>query len=78
MCVKGKHHRSQFKSNEATRAKEPLSLVHSDVCGKIHRYKVIGWSHIFLTFIDDKTHYVWVYVLKTKDEVFKYFLGWKT
>ena len=76
-CVKGKHHRSQFKSNEATRAKEPLSLVHSDVCGKIGT-KSLGGANYFLTFIDDKTHYVWVYVLKTKDEVFKYFLEWKT
>ena len=77
MCVKGKHHRSQFKSNEATRAKEPLSLVHSDVCGKIGT-KSLGGANYFLTFIDDKTHYVWIYVLKTKDEVFKYFLEWKT
>ena len=76
-CVKGKHHRSQFKSNEATRAKEPLSLVHSDVCGKIGT-KSLGGANYFLTFIDDKTHYVWVYIPKTKDEVFKYFLEWKT
>ena len=76
-CVEGKHHRSQFKSNGATRAKEPLGLVHSDVCGKIGT-RSLGGANYFLTFIDDKTHYVWVYVLKTKDEVFKYFLDWKT
>ena len=76
-CVKGKHHRSQFKSDGATPAKEPLGLVHSDVCGKIGT-KSLGGTNYFLTFIDDKTRYVWVYVLKTKDEVFKYFLEWKT
>ena len=76
-CVKGKHHRSQFKSNGATRAKEPLGLVHSDVCGKIGT-ESLGGANYFLTFIDDMTHYVWVYALKTKDEVFKYFLEWKT
>ena len=27
--------------------------------------------------MDDKTHYVWVYPLKTKDEVFERFLEWK-
>lgn len=76
-CVEGKHHRSPFKSNGVTRAKKPLGLVHSDVCGKIGT-KSLGGANYFLTFIDDKTHYVWVYVLKTKDEVFKCFLEWKT
>ena len=47
------------------------------MCGKIGT-KSLGGANYFLTFIDDKTHYVWVYVLKTKDEVFKYFLEWKT
>ena len=27
--------------------------------------------------MDDKTHYIWVYPLKTKDEVFERFLEWK-
>ena len=28
--------------------------------------------------MDDKTHYTWVYVLKTKSEVFCKFLEWKS
>ena len=31
----------------------------------------------FLTFIDDKSRYVWVYILKHKDDVFPCFLEWK-
>ena len=31
----------------------------------------------FLTFIDDATRYVWMYVLKSKDQVFEEFLEWK-
>ena len=31
----------------------------------------------FLTFIDDKTRHVWVYFLKRKSDVFKYFQEWK-
>ena len=31
-----------------------------------------------MTFIDDKTRYVWVYVLKQKKEVFTQFLEWKS
>ena len=37
----------------------------------------LGGAEYFLTFIDDKTHYVWVYVLKRKDQVFERFLEWK-
>jgi len=31
-----------------------------------------------LSFIDDKTHFTWVYFLKRKDEVFERFVEWKT
>ena len=31
----------------------------------------------FLTFVDDKTRYVWVYFLKYKDEAFQRFVEWK-
>ena len=34
-------------------------------------------AEYFLTFIDDKTRYTWVYVLKRKDQVFERFLEWK-
>ncbi len=59
-----------------TRAKEPLDLVHTDVCGKLNT-KSLGGAEYFLTFIDDRIRYVWVYFLKTKDEVFKRFQDWK-
>ena len=39
--------------------------------------KSLGEAEYFLAFIDDNTHYVWVYVLKHKDEVFGKFLEWK-
>lgn len=74
-CIEGKHHKSHFSAS-SSRAKEPLDLVHSDVCGKLNA-KSLGGAEYFLTFIDDCTHYTWVYVLKKKDEVFKYFLEWK-
>lgn len=36
-----------------------------------------GGAEYFLTFTDDKTKYTWVYILKTKDQVFDCFLQWK-
>jgi hypothetical protein len=41
------------------------------------RDKFIGGAEYFLTFIDDKIHYTWVYPIKTKDQVFDRFLEWK-
>lgn len=63
-CVGGKHHRSPFETSER-RAKEPLEIVHSDVCGKMGN-KSQGGAEYFVTFVDDHTRYVWIYPLKTK------------
>ena len=52
------------------------SWFNSDVCGKVNA-KSFGRAEYLLTFIDDKTRYAWVYMLKTKDQVFKRFLEWK-
>ena len=75
-CVVGKHHKSPFPVGGGNGAKEPLGLVHTDVCGKVNA-KSIGGAEYFLTFVDDKTRYVWVYFLRRKDEVFSRFLEWK-
>ena len=34
-CVLGKHHREMFDKVKAWRAKEPLQLIHSDICGPL-------------------------------------------
>jgi len=34
-------------------------------------------AEYFLSFIDNKTHYVWVYFLHHKDQVFEKFQEWK-
>ena len=60
-CVEGKLHKSQFPATGGKRAKQPLELVHSDVGGKIETSS-LGEGHYFLTFIDDNTRYVWMYM----------------
>ena len=64
----------KFLSETWSRAEEPLGLVHSDLCGKISSPSL---SHAEY-FIDDKTHYVWIYVVKHKHEVFEKFVEWKS
>jgi len=75
-CTEGKHHRSPFPVGGGTRAEETLDLVHTDVCGKLS-LKSGGGTEYFVTFIDDKSRYVWLYVLKNKGEVFSKFCEWK-
>ncbi|MCO5579570.1 hypothetical protein L7F22_033427 [Adiantum nelumboides] len=66
-CIYGKQTRLQSAPLNQ-KLGEPLDLVHSDLCGPMP-HKSLGGASYFLTFIDDSTHKVWVYLLKRKDEV---------
>ncbi|KAE8700517.1 hypothetical protein F3Y22_tig00110556pilonHSYRG00215 [Hibiscus syriacus] len=57
--------------------KKPLDYVHSDLWGPA-RTQTHGGGRYFLSVIDDYTRRVWVFVLKTKDEVFERFKDWLT
>lgn len=70
-CLFGKQHRVSFKKSSTRRTKK-LELVHSDLCGPMEMESV-GGNKYFLTFIDDASRKTWVYLLRTKDEVFSYF-----
>ena len=58
----GRQHRTKYPSS-SNRTNELLGLGHSDVCGKMNK-KSLGGAEYFLTFIDDKSRYVWVYCLQ--------------
>ncbi len=75
--VLGKHHREMFEKGKAWRAKEPLQLIHSDICGPL---EVPSISHAvyFLTFIDDFSRKSWVYFLKHKSDTFPKFKAFKS
>ena len=75
-CTQGKIHRNKFSNDGGKRSTQILGLIHSDVCGKLSSAS-LGGAQYFLTFIDDKTRYTWVYFLKSKEQVFDKFLEWK-
>lgn len=50
--------------------------MHSDLCRRMNEKSLSG-AEYFLSFIDNKTRCVWVYFLKSKDQVFEKFLEWK-
>ena len=67
-CAEGKQHRQSFPSS-SSQACEILEIIHSDVVGPFE-VDSIGGSRYLCTFIDDKSRYVFVSMLKTKADVF--------
>ena len=56
-------------SAKGFRAKEPLELVHSDVCGPLNVQARGGYEY-FVTFIDDYSRYEYVYLMQRKFQTF--------
>ena len=56
-------------SAKGFRAKEPLELVHSNVCGPLNVQARGGYEY-FVTFIDDYSRYEYVYLMQRKSETF--------
>ncbi|KAE8707740.1 TMV resistance protein N-like [Hibiscus syriacus] len=75
-CLAGKKFRKSFPKESETRAKKPLELIHTDVCGPI-KLSSLGNNNYFLLFIDDFSRKTWVYFLKQKSEVFEVFKKFK-
>jgi hypothetical protein len=63
-CLEGKQTR-QPSHKPATRASEPLELVHSDLCGPIDPTTYSGTNY-YVLFIDDFTRMTHIYPLKKK------------
>jgi hypothetical protein len=74
-CALGKNIKKPFPSNN-NRSKEILDLIHSDVCGPMP-VKSLGGSLYYVIFKDDYSRKTWLYLLKTKDEVFSKFQEFK-
>ena len=75
-CAQGKHHCAKFPTDGGERSDSILGLVHTDICGKLST-KSLGGCEYFMTFIDDKLRFTWVYMLKKKSDAFSKFREWK-
>uniref|UniRef100_H3H8Y7 Integrase catalytic domain-containing protein n=1 Tax=Phytophthora ramorum TaxID=164328 RepID=H3H8Y7_PHYRM len=67
-CALGKQTRVGYMKSSPNRAKQVLEVVHSDVCGPMQT-PTFGGKRYFVTFIDDKSHFCVVYLLRNKSEV---------
>ena len=74
-CVLGKQKRVKF-GTAIHNTEGILDYIHTYVWGPT-KTASLGGKHYFVTFVDDFSRRVWVYTLKSKDEVFETFLVWK-
>ncbi|KAJ0906671.1 putative RNA-directed DNA polymerase [Helianthus annuus] len=75
-CLVAKQTRKPFPSEAQWRAKKPLELIHAFLCGPITPHSW-GGNRYFLLLVDDCTRYMWVYLLKSKDNAFAQFKKFK-
>ena len=74
-CVLGKQRRVKF-GTFIRNTKGILDYVHSDVWGPT-KSASMGGRHYFVTFFNDFSKRTWVYVMKSRSDVFNVFLQWK-
>ncbi|TYZ67568.1 hypothetical protein PybrP1_000198, partial [[Pythium] brassicae (nom. inval.)] len=72
-CALGKQTRVRFQSTASERAKNVLDVVHSDVCGPMQT-TTFSDKRYFVTFIDDKSRFCVVFLLRSKSEVLDKFV----
>lgn len=66
-CLAGKTHRISFHTRPPFRKSNVIDLIHTDVCTM--QTRTLGGTLYFITFIDDHSRKVWVFALKSKDQV---------
>lgn len=66
-CLVGKQRRAPFPQQANYRAAEPLELVHGDLCCPISP-PTQGGKRYFLLLVDDHSRFMWLYLLRSKDE----------
>ena len=75
-CVLDKYPGRSFPKESYNKVKIPLQLIYTDICRPIIPSS-FGGHHYFLTFINDFSKKIWVYLLKEKLETFQAFKKFK-
>jgi transposase InsO family protein len=70
-CTLGKQHRSAFPKSSSYIAQKGLELFHTYLCGQITPTTPGGKAY-FLLVVDDYSRYMWIELLRSKDEALAY------
>jgi histone deacetylase 1/2 len=68
-CQQGKHHQLPYPRSTSV-STSPMELIFSDVWGPAPIS--VGKHTYYVSFIDDYTKFVWIYLIRQKFEVFFY------
>lgn len=68
MCELAKHYRSSYSPSTSSNTSH-LLFIHYDMLGLAPIASLFGYRY-FVTFINDYSKVTWIYVLKSKHEVF--------
>ena len=71
-CQLRKYTRVLFPKRLDPRIKSPFALVHTDVWGPFRSTSTLGFRY-FVTFIDDYSRCTWLFLMKTRVELFSIF-----
>ena len=73
-CIKGKE--PNMRKNDTNRSSDVLELIHTDICG---RFPTPSWNgqQSFITFIDDYSHYGYLYLIHEKSQSLDVFKNFK-
>ena len=71
-CLLGKHTRVLFPKRLDPQTKSPFELVYTDVWGLSRSTSTLGFRY-FVTFIDDYSRCTWLFLMKTRVELFSIF-----
>ena len=76
-CAKGKNTKKTFPSSKSKEKGNFLEIIHSDVCRPMTSSSLSRYLY-YVSFIDDFSRKTWIYLLKSKDEVFSKFKEFKS
>ena len=68
----GKHTRVSFPKRLESRTEYSFELIHTNVWGPSQTASTLGFQH-FVTFIDDFSHCIWLFLMKSRTELFSVF-----
>ncbi|KAL3639631.1 hypothetical protein CASFOL_017538 [Castilleja foliolosa] len=75
-CMKSKIHKLPFADSQTVHH-NLFDVVHSDVWGPSPVTSMMGYRY-YVSFIDHKSRFTWIYLLKCKSDVYQAFIHYKT
>jgi hypothetical protein len=76
-CIRGKQKQTAVpKRREGERASAFLDLVYVDLTGSQERTAMLNGEHYAMNVLDDHTHWLWTFLLKTKDQALPTLVAW--